>query len=216
MSMDEALASAEPPAPAPPRALPAARQGRWRSALDRPTHDKLAGGRLPIEGRVDLHGMTQEEAYSLLLSFLSRAHANGIRYVLVITGKGHFVGRRRRAAPRGAGLAGDRAVPRAGRQPRSCRAPPWRRRRALCAPAAQGAMTPFGAKIRALRAERGVSQKDMAAALGVSAAYLSALEHGRRGVPGWALGAEDHRLFQHHLGRRRGIAAAGRRSPTRA
>lgn len=89
MSMDEALAGAEPPAPAPPRALPAARPGTLaQSALDRPTHDKLAGGRLPIEGRVDLHGMTQEEAYSLLFSFLSRAHANGIRYVLVITGKG--------------------------------------------------------------------------------------------------------------------------------
>ncbi|NGO49976.1 helix-turn-helix domain-containing protein [Allomesorhizobium camelthorni] len=48
-------------------------------------------------------------------------------------------------------------------------------------------MTPFGAKMRALRRERGVSQKDMARALGVSAAYLSALEHGRRGAPGWAL-----------------------------
>ncbi|WP_353643964.1 helix-turn-helix transcriptional regulator [Mesorhizobium sp. WSM2239] len=48
-------------------------------------------------------------------------------------------------------------------------------------------MTPFGAKIRALRRERGVSQKDMAKALGVSAAYLSALEHGRRGAPSWAM-----------------------------
>jgi transcriptional regulator with XRE-family HTH domain len=46
-------------------------------------------------------------------------------------------------------------------------------------------VTPFGAKLRALRAERGTSQKEMAAALGVSAAYLSALEHGRRGVPNW-------------------------------
>ena len=47
-------------------------------------------------------------------------------------------------------------------------------------------MTPFGEKIRALRAAKGVSQKEMASALGVSAAYLSALEHGRRGVPTWA------------------------------
>ena len=47
-------------------------------------------------------------------------------------------------------------------------------------------MTPFGARIRDLRAERGISQKQMAAALGVSAAYLSALEHGRRGAPSWA------------------------------
>jgi len=44
-------------------------------------------------------------------------------------------------------------------------------------------MTPFGAKLRELRAERGILQRDMAAALEVSAAYLSALEHGRRGAP---------------------------------
>ncbi|WP_315925854.1 helix-turn-helix transcriptional regulator [Mesorhizobium sp. SP-1A] len=48
-------------------------------------------------------------------------------------------------------------------------------------------MTPLGERIRALRLERGMSQKDMAAAIGVSAAYLSALEHGRRGVPTWSL-----------------------------
>lgn len=48
-------------------------------------------------------------------------------------------------------------------------------------------MTPFGARIRALRRERGVAQKEMAAALGVSPAYLSALEHGRRGGPSWPL-----------------------------
>jgi transcriptional regulator with XRE-family HTH domain len=48
-------------------------------------------------------------------------------------------------------------------------------------------VTPFGEKLRQLRRERGVSQKDMAAALGVSAGYLSALEHGRRGVPSWAM-----------------------------
>jgi transcriptional regulator with XRE-family HTH domain len=51
----------------------------------------------------------------------------------------------------------------------------------------EGAVTPFGEKLRALRSERGVSQKDMAAAVGVSAAYLSALEHGRRGAPTWTL-----------------------------
>jgi transcriptional regulator with XRE-family HTH domain len=44
-------------------------------------------------------------------------------------------------------------------------------------------MTPLGAKIRELREARGISLKDMAAALNVSSAYLSALEHGRRGRP---------------------------------
>ncbi|MBA3446072.1 MAG: helix-turn-helix transcriptional regulator [Pseudaminobacter sp.] len=48
-------------------------------------------------------------------------------------------------------------------------------------------MTPLGERMRQLRGERGVSQKEMAQALGVSAAYLSALEHGRRGAPSWAL-----------------------------
>jgi len=47
-------------------------------------------------------------------------------------------------------------------------------------------MTPFGEKMRALRQQKGVKQSDMAAALGVSSAYLSALEHGKRGAPSWA------------------------------
>jgi transcriptional regulator with XRE-family HTH domain len=48
-------------------------------------------------------------------------------------------------------------------------------------------MTPFGVRLRQLRAERGISLKSMAEALGVSAAYLSALEHGRRGRPTHAM-----------------------------
>jgi transcriptional regulator with XRE-family HTH domain len=44
-------------------------------------------------------------------------------------------------------------------------------------------VTPFGARLRALRDERGVTLSALAAALQVSAAYLSALEHGRRGLP---------------------------------
>ena len=46
-------------------------------------------------------------------------------------------------------------------------------------------MTPFGRRIRELRAERGVTQRQMAAELGVSAAWLSALEKGNRGRPNW-------------------------------
>ncbi|MFH5923331.1 helix-turn-helix domain-containing protein [Roseomonas xinghualingensis] len=44
-------------------------------------------------------------------------------------------------------------------------------------------MTPFGARLRRWRVERGVTLREMAAAMQVSAAYLSALEHGRRGAP---------------------------------
>lgn len=44
-------------------------------------------------------------------------------------------------------------------------------------------MTPFGARLRELRARRGLTLTRMAADLNISAAYLSALEHGRRGSP---------------------------------
>jgi len=44
-------------------------------------------------------------------------------------------------------------------------------------------MTPFGVKLRQIRAERGMTLKQMAESLGVSPAYLSSLEHGRRGRP---------------------------------
>ena len=48
-------------------------------------------------------------------------------------------------------------------------------------------MTPFGAKLRKLRQERGLTQAEMAKAIRVSPAYLSALEHGKRGRPSWHL-----------------------------
>lgn len=48
-------------------------------------------------------------------------------------------------------------------------------------------MTPLGARLREMRAERGVTLKEMAHAIGVSPAYLSALEHGNRGAPTWFL-----------------------------
>ncbi len=48
-------------------------------------------------------------------------------------------------------------------------------------------MTPFGERIRKLRADQGITLKQMSQAIGVSSAYLSALEHGKRGRPGWHL-----------------------------
>ena len=57
------------------------------------------------------------------------------------------------------------------------------------------AMTPFGAKLRALRAERGVTQRVLAAELRVSPAYLSALEHGRRGAPSAGLVHQVNEFF---------------------
>ncbi len=48
-------------------------------------------------------------------------------------------------------------------------------------------MTPFGETLQILRLKHKVTQKEMANALGVSAAYLSALEHGHRGKPQWSM-----------------------------
>ncbi len=48
-------------------------------------------------------------------------------------------------------------------------------------------MTPLGAKLRELRASRSISLKEMAEGLNISSAYLSALEHGKRGKPTWYL-----------------------------
>jgi transcriptional regulator with XRE-family HTH domain len=56
-------------------------------------------------------------------------------------------------------------------------------------------MTPFGARLRALRANRGVTLKHLAEALQVSAAYLSALEHGKRGSPSAGLVHQVNEYF---------------------
>lgn len=83
-----ASARTEPAAPARPKTQVHHRQ----HGIDMPTRQKLAKGRLPIEGKVDLHGLTQAEAHNLLLSFLHRAYADGRRHVLVVTGKGSSLG----------------------------------------------------------------------------------------------------------------------------
>jgi DNA-nicking Smr family endonuclease len=49
---------------------------------------RIARGRDDIEARIDLHGMRQVEAHGALRDFLHRAYRNGLRTVLVITGKG--------------------------------------------------------------------------------------------------------------------------------
>jgi transcriptional regulator with XRE-family HTH domain len=56
-------------------------------------------------------------------------------------------------------------------------------------------MTPFGERLRALREARGVSQAALATALHVSPAYLSALEHGKRGRPSAGLIHQVNEFF---------------------
>lgn len=61
---------------------------RTHAGFDRATETKLRKGQLDIEGRIDLHGMTQDEAYRALTRFVTRAYAQYKRTLLVITGKG--------------------------------------------------------------------------------------------------------------------------------
>ncbi len=60
--------------------------------IDRSVYRKLARGRLPIEASIDLHGLTQSQAYGMLHGFLGQAHRKGLRHVLVITGRGSASG----------------------------------------------------------------------------------------------------------------------------
>jgi len=71
--------------------------------VDRGTAEKFRRGQFSVEARLDLHGMTQEEAHRALARFIKRGHEDGMRTVLVITGKGGFGDARgvlREAVPR--------------------------------------------------------------------------------------------------------------------
>jgi DNA-nicking Smr family endonuclease len=56
--------------------------------LGRKTKKRIARGRHAIDGRLDLHGMTQAQAHDALFGFLRAKQARGAKVVLVITGKG--------------------------------------------------------------------------------------------------------------------------------
>ena len=66
------------------------------AGVDKRTDEKVRKGRMGIDGRIDLHGMTQSEAHHALTGFIRRSHSMGRRLVLVITGKGQM--------PRGEGV----------------------------------------------------------------------------------------------------------------
>jgi DNA-nicking Smr family endonuclease len=69
------------PAPPPPPAPSLA-------PLGRKLKKRVARGAQAIDGRLDLHGLTQAEAHHALLRFLRQGQERGARIVLVITGKG--------------------------------------------------------------------------------------------------------------------------------
>lgn len=90
-----------PPAPAAGRraVLPGLEHGA-SPGVDKRTAQRFKRGRMRIEGRIDLHGMTRESAHTALIRFLQRAAQAEKRCVLVITGKGtRGEGVLRRAVP---------------------------------------------------------------------------------------------------------------------
>lgn len=58
------------------------------AGLDRRTFDRLRKGTLPIDARLDLHGLREEAAHARLVAFLQESVAARRRCVQIITGKG--------------------------------------------------------------------------------------------------------------------------------
>ena len=56
--------------------------------MDKKMFGKMKRGKILPEGKIDLHGMTLDQAHPALTGFILRSHAEGKRLVLVITGKG--------------------------------------------------------------------------------------------------------------------------------
>ncbi|MEX5727959.1 DNA-nicking Smr family endonuclease [Rhodovulum iodosum] len=69
-------------------AEPGARPTHAPIRMDRKSFLRMKGGKLVPEARIDLHGMTLAQAHPALTGFVRRAHSDGKRLVLVITGKG--------------------------------------------------------------------------------------------------------------------------------
>jgi DNA-nicking Smr family endonuclease len=75
--------------PPEPEASPIPREApKTGGGLDRRSAQRLRRGQTAIEARLDLHGMTQDEAHRALTRFIAASHAAGRRALLIITGKG--------------------------------------------------------------------------------------------------------------------------------
>lgn len=59
-----------------------------KPGLDRNSENRLRRGEMPIDARLDLHGLTQDRAARSLHDFVLDAYDEGLRCLLVITGKG--------------------------------------------------------------------------------------------------------------------------------
>ena len=68
------------------------RIGRQPVRMDAKAFGRMKRGKMGIEARLDLHGMTLDQAHPRLVRFILRSYSDGKRLVLVITGKGRQSG----------------------------------------------------------------------------------------------------------------------------
>ena len=89
----EPAAPRRPAAPVQTKSVPPVRKPSASLHGIEPNRERrIALGREPIGARLDLHGLSQDEARAALIAFLKRAHVEGQRAVLVITGQGRVGG----------------------------------------------------------------------------------------------------------------------------
>lgn len=56
--------------------------------LDNKTLKQMARGEMPVDAKLDLHGLTELQAFDKLVEFVQNSFADSCRLLLVITGKG--------------------------------------------------------------------------------------------------------------------------------
>jgi len=83
-----AAGPAPAPRPAGPTPVPTLAVGQPGAGLDDKRWRDLRRGRTRPERTLDLHGRRAEEAHRATLAFLREAHADGVRCVAIVTGKG--------------------------------------------------------------------------------------------------------------------------------
>ncbi|MEZ8007214.1 MAG: Smr/MutS family protein [Amylibacter sp.] len=69
-------------------------QERQRTSpnMDGKNFQRLVRGQLEVEGTLDLHGLTADQAKAQLMAYITHSHAMGKRLIIVITGKGKHKG----------------------------------------------------------------------------------------------------------------------------
>jgi DNA-nicking Smr family endonuclease len=76
------------PATAPRKIVAPLTVGDQPGGIDKATWQRFRTGKLVAMRRLDLHGMTAQRAFHALVSFLRSAHADQVRCVEVVTGRG--------------------------------------------------------------------------------------------------------------------------------